>query len=337
MQQKNDKRLPDHMTVIGLNGFGGPQVLQAQTRPLPVPGKGEVLIKVAAAGVNRPDVMQRMGHYAPPPGAPDFPGLEVAGTIIQRADGATRYALGARVTALVAGGGYAEYVVADERLVLHSPANLSDIEAAALPETFFTVWSNLFDIGHLKADEWLMVHGGSSGIGTVAIQMAKALGAKVIVTAGSEEKCNACLALGADRAVNYRTEDFVEVSKEITGGKGVNLTLDMVGGSYITRNYEASSMDGRIVQISTLAGPKHEVDIRKLMQKRLHHTGSTLRPRPIEEKAMIAESLLKNIWPLIEQGRIKPVIHTTFALKDAAKAHAMMEASEHIGKIMLVM
>ncbi len=328
--------LPSHMTVIGFSTPGGPYVLRPETRPVPCPRSGEILIHVAAAGINRPDVFQRMGLYPPPPGAPDYPGLEIAGTVVETGVGTSRYKTGDRVCALVAGGGYADYAIANEELVLPSPANLSNIESAALPETVFTVWSNLFDIGRLQAGEWLLVHGGSSGIGTIAIQMAKAFGAQVIATAGSDEKCTACLKLGADRAVNYRNEDFVAIAKDITGGKGVNLTLDMVGGSYVRRNYEASAMDGRIVQIATLLGAKAEVDVSQLMRKRLWHTGSTLRPRPLSEKAAIAAAVEKNIWPLIASGKIRPVLHKVLPLAEAAEAHRLMETSDHIGKIMLL-
>ena len=324
------------MTVIGLDGFGGPDVLKPETRPVPRTGTNEVLIKVAAAGVNRPDILQRQGRYAPPPGAPDYPGLEVAGIVVALGVGTTRVALGERVAALVPGGGYAEYAIAHEALCLPAPSNLSDVEAAALPETFFTVWSNVFDQGRLKAGEWFLVHGGTSGIGTTAIQLAKAFGARVIATAGSNAKCDACRALGADVAINYRDQDFVAEAKAATGEKGVDVILDMVGGAYISRNYEAAALEGRILQIATMAGPKAEVDIRKLMQKRLTHTGSTLRPRPVPEKAAIARSLKEHVWPLIEAGTVKPVIHEIFPLRSASRAHAAMELSDHIGKLMLI-
>ena len=328
---------PQMMTVVGLRGFGGPDVLQPESRPVPKPGIHEVLIKVTAAGVNRPDVFQRQGRYPAPAGAPDYPGLEVAGTIEDTGLRSTRFAIGDRVTALLAGGGYAEYAVAHEELTLPAPERLSDVEAAAIPETFFTVWSNVFVTGKLKAGEWFLVHGGSSGIGTCAIQLAKAFGAKVITTAGSAEKCAACVALGADVAINYREQDFVAAVKTATDGKGVNVILDMVGGSYVSRNYECAAIDGRIVQIATLAGAKAEADIAKLMQKRIVHTGSTLRPRPVTEKAVIASDLQQYIWPLLESGAVKPVIYQIFPFRDAARAHAMMELSDHIGKLMLIM
>ena len=324
------------MTVIGLDGFGGPDVLQPVIRMVPKPGHDEVLIRVTAAGVNRPDILQRQGRYAPPPGAPDFPGLEIAGIVVETGRSVTRHAVGERVTALLPGGGYAEYALAHESVTLPAPKGLSDVEAAALPETFFTVWSNLFDQGRLEAGEWLLVHGGSSGIGTTAIQLAKAFGAKVMATAGSAQKCDACRRLGADVAINYRDQDFVAEAKAATNDKGVDVILDMVGGSYVNRNYDAAAPDGRILQIATMAGAKAEVDIRKLMQKRLIHTGSTLRPRPVVEKAAIAAALYQHVWPLLEEGRLKPVIHEIFPLRSASRAHAAMELSDHIGKLMLV-
>jgi NADPH2:quinone reductase len=314
---------------------GGPEVLTVETRPRPVPQAGEILIKVQAAGVNRPDILQRMGLYAPPPGASDILGLEVAGTVCARGEGALRHAEGARVTALVPGGGYAEYCVAHESNALPIPAGLSAIEAAAVPETAFTVWTNVFDRGGLKAGETLLVHGGTSGIGTTAIQLAKAFEARVIATAGSDEKVAECERLGADVGVNYRSDDFVARTLEATGGRGANVILDMVGGDYVARNYAAAAMDGRIVQIAFLRGPKAEVDLRPLMQKRLIHTGSTLRPRSAGDKAVIAAELLAKVWPLLEAGRCKPVIDSVFPLEDAAKAHARMESSAHIGKIVL--
>ena len=324
------------MTVIGLDGFGGPDVLQPVISMVPKPGHDEVLIRVTAAGVNRPDILQRQGRYAPPPGAPDFPGLEIAGIVVETGRSVTRHAVGERVTALLPGGGYAEYALAHESVTLPAPKGLSDVEAAALPETFFTVWSNLFDQGRLEAGEWLLVHGGSSGIGTTAIQLAKAFGAKVMATAGSAQKCDACRRLGADVAINYRDQDFVAEAKAATNDKGVDVILDMVGGSYVNRNYDAAAPDGRILQIATMAGAKAEVDIRKLMQKRLIHTGSTLRPRPVAEKAAIAAALHQHVWPLLEEGRLKPVIHEIFPLRSASRAHAAMELSDHIGKLMLV-
>lgn len=327
--------LPATMTAIGLPTPGGPEALVPEQRPVPVPGKGEILVKVAAAGVNRPDVMQRKGLYPPPPGAPDIPGLEIAGEVVALGEGASRFALGDKVCALVSGGGYAQYCVADEASALPVPAGLSMVEAAALPETFFTVWTNVFDLAGLKAGENFLVHGGTSGIGTTAIQLAKAFGATVFTTAGSAEKCEVCRQLGADVAIDYKTEDFVAVVKEKSGGKGAHVILDMVGGSYIARNYEAASPQGRIVQIAFMEGSKVQIDYMRLMLKRLSHMGSTLRSRPKAEKAAIAASLAQKVWPLIEAGKVKPVMDQTFPLEDASKAHARMETSAHIGKIML--
>jgi NADPH2:quinone reductase len=294
-----------------------------------------VLVAVAAAGINRPDVLQRLGGYAPPPGASDIPGLEIAGTVVALGEDASRFKLGDTICGLVAGGGYAEYAVVHESNALPVPAGLSLIEAAAIPETYFTVWTNVFQRGRLQAGESFMVHGGTSGIGTTAIQLAKAFGATVLATAGSAEKCQACRDLGADHAINYREQDFVAAAKEATGGRGVDLILDMVGGDYINRNYDAAAESGRIAQIAFLNGPKAEVDYRRLMMKRLTHTGSTLRPRTIAEKAGIAAELEAKVWPLIEAGRCKPVIHATFPLTEAAAGHALMESNAHIGKIVL--
>jgi putative PIG3 family NAD(P)H quinone oxidoreductase len=329
--------LPQSMTAIGFEAPGGPEVLQPQTRPVPRPGAGELLIAVEAAGINRPDVLQRKGGYAPPPGASDIPGLEIAGTVMASGAGVTRFAIGDKVCGLVAGGGYAQYATVHESNALPIPSGLSMIEAGAIPETFFTVWVNVFQRGGLKAGESFMVHGGTSGIGTTAIMLAKAFGATVLATAGSAEKCQACLNLGADYAMNYREEDFVAAAKQATGGRGVDLILDMVGGDYINRNYEVAAESGRIAQIAFLNGPKAEVDFRRLMMKRLTHTGSTLRPRTIAEKAAIAEDLHARVWPLLEAGRCKPVIHSTFPLAEAAAAHALMESNAHIGKIVLTM
>ncbi|HEY9212426.1 MAG TPA: NAD(P)H-quinone oxidoreductase [Ancylobacter sp.] len=327
--------LPATMTAIGLPTPGGPEALVPVERPVPVPRKGEILVKVASAGVNRPDVMQRKGLYPPPPGAPDIPGLEISGEVVALGEGVTRFSLGDKVCALVVGGGYAEYCLAEEASALPVPKGLSMIEAAALPETFFTVWTNVFDLAGLKAGETFLVHGGTSGIGTTAIQLAKAFGATVFATAGSAEKCAVCRQLGADYAIDYKTEDFVAVIKEATGGKGVNVILDMVGGSYIARNYEAAAPLGRIVQIAFMEGSKVQIDYMRLMLKRLSHMGSTLRSRPSAEKAAIAASLREKVWPLIEEGAVKPVLDQTFKLTDAAAAHARMETSLHIGKIML--
>ncbi|WP_018387705.1 NAD(P)H-quinone oxidoreductase [Ancylobacter sp. FA202] len=327
--------LPATMTAIGLPTPGGPEALVPEQRPVPAPGAGEILVKVAAAGVNRPDVMQRKGLYPPPPGAPDIPGLEISGEVVALGAGVTRWQLGDKVCALVSGGGYAQYCLADEGSALPVPAGLSMVEAAALPETFFTVWTNVFDLAGLKAGERFLVHGGTSGIGTTAIQLAKAFGATVFTTAGSAEKCEVCRQLGADVAIDYKTEDFVAVLKEKTGGKGVNVILDMVGGSYIARNYEAAAPQARLVQIAFMEGSKVQIDFMRLMLKRLSHMGSTLRSRPKAEKAAIAASLVEKVWPLIAAGTVKPVLDQSFPLEKASEAHARMETSAHIGKIML--
>lgn len=327
--------LPSQMIAIDITTPGGPEVLVAGAHDVPQAKTGEVLIKVAYAGVNRPDCLQRMGAYPPPPGAPKIPGLEVSGEIVCLGVGVGDEFLGQKVCALVAGGGYGEYVCAHHSNIIPVPAGLSMAAAACIPETFFTVWHNVFQRGGLKAGEVFLVHGGTSGIGTTAIQLAKAFGATVFATAGSDEKCDACIRLGADHAINYKTGDFVEEVRKITDGKGTDLILDMVGGSYIERNYDASSEDGRIVQIAFLGGPKAEVNFAKLMMKRLTHTGSTLRARPVEFKAQIAVELEREVWPLIAAGKVAPVMHSEFALADAAKAHALMESSNHIGKIVL--
>ena len=326
--------LPTTMTAIGIRAAGGPEVLEPQQRPVPKPAAGEILVKVLAAGVNRPDVMQRQGLYPPPPGAPDIPGLEIAGEVVALGDGAKRWKNGDRVMALVVGGGYAEYCAAHESHAL--PMNtISPVEAGAIPETFFTVWHNVFQRGALKSGETLLVHGGSSGIGTTAIQLAKNFGARVVITAGSDDKCDACLKLGADVAINYKTQDFVAETKKATDGKGADLILDMVGGDYIPRNYEAAAVEGRIVQIAFQRSPKIEVDFSRIMLKRLHHTGSTLRARAVPDKAAIAKAVEENALPLIVAGKVKPIIFKTFPLKAAAASHALMESSAHIGKIVL--
>lgn len=327
--------LPADMTAIEITEPGGPDVLKPTRRPVPTPGEGEVLIRVAVAGVNRPDVMQREGKYPPPKGASDIPGLEVAGTIVALGAGVSDWREGDQVCALVAGGGYAEYCVAPAPQCLPVPDGLNETEAAAVPETFFTVWDNVFTRGQLKAGETLLVHGGSSGIGTTAIQLARALDAEVIVTAGSTEKCAACEKLGAKRAINYRDEDFVEIVKEATGGKGVDVILDMVGGDYTIRNLNALGQGGRLVQIAVQHGTKAEIALHLIMIKQLVVTGSTLRARPVDAKAAIATALREKAWPLIEQGKVKPLIHQTFSLDEAAKAHALMDTSAHIGKIVL--
>jgi len=329
--------LPDRMTVMAIREPGGPEVLTPEPRPLPRPGAGEILVKVAAAGVNRPDVMQRMGLYPPPAGATDIPGLEIAGEVVARGAGATRWKETDQVMALVVGGGYAEYCIAHESHALPMPAGLSPIEAAAIPETFFTVWYNAFERGRLAAGETLLVHGGSSGIGTTAIQLAKAFGARVVATAGSPEKCAACLRLGADVAVNYKTDDFVAATKKATGDRGADVVLDMIGGDYIDRNYDAAALEGRIVQIAFQASPRASVDFRRLMFKRLTHTGSTLRARSVADKGAIARAVETKVLPLIEAGKVKPLIDSTFKLREAAAAHARMETSQHIGKIVLTL
>jgi len=327
--------LPARMTAIGIKSPGGPEALAPEGRPVPVPGPSEVLVRVRAAGVNRPDVMQRKGQYPPPPGAPDIPGLEIAGEVVAIGSKATRWKLGDKICALVSGGGYAEYCVTDEATALPVPKGFSFVEAAALPETFMTVWHNVFERGALKPGETLLVHGGSSGIGTTAIMLAKTFGARVIATAGSPEKCEACRKLGADVAIDYNKEDFVAMTKEATGNKGVELILDMIGGDYVDRNFEAAAVEGRIVQIATQKGAKVTADLRRLMLKRLTHTGSTLRARPVADKAAIARALEAKVWPLLEAGKVRPVIDSTFPLAKASDAHARMETSLHIGKIML--
>ena len=328
--------LPATMRYVKIVQPGGPEVLSLDEMAVPTPGDGEVLIRVAAAGVNRPDVFQRAGAYPPPPGASDVPGLEVAGEVVARGRGANRFAEGDLVCALVASGGYAEYCTAPVPQVLPVPTGWSELEAGGLPETFFTVWTNVFQRGRLQAGEHLLVHGGTSGIGTTAIQLASALGATVYATAGSAQKVKVCGELGAARGIDYRQEDFVAVIKDATGGRGVDVILDMVGGSYVARNLEAAAVGGRIVQIAWLGGSKVEADFAKLMVKRLVWTGSTLRPRPVAEKGAIAEELRQQVWPLLERKTIRPVIHATFPLGEAAAAHRLMESSEHIGKIMLV-
>ena len=330
------EKLPAQMTVIGISKPGGPEVLVPETRPVPAPGPNEILIKVAAAGVNRPDVAQRSGSYPPPPGASDLPGLEVAGEVVALGAGANKYKLGDKVMSLVSGGGYAQYCIAHESIAMPVPAGLSITEAGATPETLMTVWHNVFERGGLKAGETLLIHGGSSGIGTMAIQLAKAFGAKVIVTVGSQDKADACLKLGADRAINYKTQDFVAEAKAATDGKGPDLILDMVGGDYIDKNYEAAAVDGRIVQIAFLGGPKATVNFAKLMVKRLHHTGSTLRPRSVADKAAMVSAIEAKVLPLMRDGRIKPVMDSSFPLEKAADAHRRMETSAHIGKIVLM-
>lgn len=327
--------LPDQIEVIEIREPGGPEVLVPATRTMPVPDEGDILIKTEAAGINRPDVMQRTGNYPPPPGASDIPGLEVAGTVAAVGGGVTGWSVGDTVCALIPGGGYANYCLAPAPQCLPVPGGLTMIEAAALPETFFTVWDNLFTRGGLQAGETVLVHGGSSGIGTTAIQLAHAIGARVFVTAGSDDKCKACEKLGAERAINYREEDFVAVMKEITEGKGVNVVLDMVAGDYVGRNLAVLGKGGRLLQIAFQKGTKAEIPVHMIMIKQIVFTGSTLRPRSVEAKAVIARSLAENVWPMIEAGKVKPLIHSTFPLQDASEAHALMDSSEHIGKIVL--
>jgi putative PIG3 family NAD(P)H quinone oxidoreductase len=329
------EQLPAQMTVVGISKPGGPEVLRPETRSVPKPGPGEILIKVQAAGVNRPDVVQRSGAYPPPPGASDLLGLEVAGVVAALGEGATRHKLGDKVMSLVAGGGYAQYCIAQDAQAMAVPAAFSMLEAGATPETLMTVWHNVFERGALKPGEILLVHGGSSGIGTMAIQLAKAFGSKVIVTVGSQDKADACLKLGAIKAINYKTEDFVAAVKAETSGAGANVILDMVGGDYIERNYETAAVDGRIVQIAFLGGPKDNVNFTKLMIKRLLHTGSTLRPRSNADKAAMVAAIEAKVMPLLREGRIKPVLDSTFTLEQAADAHRRMETSSHIGKIVL--
>ncbi len=323
------------MTAIEIKEFGGPEGLVPATRPVPSPGLDEVLIKVAAAGVNRPDVLQRKGGYAPPPGASDIPGLEISGTVVATGAGVTRYKIGDQLCALVAGGGYAEYCVAPEAQCLDIPDGFDLVRAAALPETFFTVWTNVFDRGHLTGGETFLVHGGASGIGTTAIQLAKAFGARVFTTASTDEKCRAVEKLGAERGINYKTEDFVAVVKELTGGKGVDLILDMVGGDYIQRNISALAVEGRLVYIAFLGGPEATVNFAPMMLKRLTITGSTLRPQSVQAKSEIGERLKAKVWPLLSAGTVKPVMDSTFPLTDAAAAHRRIDDSGHIGKIVL--
>ena len=328
---------PQTMTAIACPTPGGPEALVAVTRQVKAPAADEILVRVRAAGINRPDVLQRRGEYPPPKGVTDVPGLEIAGEVVAVGAEVGRYAVGDQVVALVPGGGYAEYCPAHAANALPVPHGLSMIEAAALPETFFTVWSNVFDRGGLKAGETLLVHGGTSGIGTTAVMLAKAFGARVITTAGSDEKCQAVRALGADVAINYRTTDFVAAVKEATEGRGADVILDMIGGSYVERNWQAAAVEGRIVQIAVLEGASDGLDFRRLMVKRLVHTGSTLRPRDVAFKAAIARALEAEVWPLIEAGTVKPVIDSVFPLAEAAAAHARMESSAHVGKIVLTL
>ncbi len=327
--------LPEQMTAIEIAEPGGPDVLRPVYRPRPRPGDGELLVRVAAAGVNFPDVMQRRGSYPPPPGVTDIPGLELAGTVVDIGAGTGRFVPGDEICALVAGGAYAEYCVVPEPQALPLPEGFDLLRAAALPETFFTVWTNLFDSGRLAEGETVLIHGGSGGIGSVAIQMAKSFGATVFSTARTAEKCRTCEALGADRAINYMEEDFVEVVKDATGGRGCDLVLDMVGGAYFARNLDMLDTDGRLVQIAVQKGAKVELFLPRIMTGRLTVTGSVLRPRSVAEKGAIAKALLDRVWPLLGSAAIRPVIHETFPLSEAAAAHRVMEASAHVGKLML--
>jgi len=327
---------PGEITVVEITEPGPPEVLRPALRPCPRPGPGEVLIRVAAAGVNRPDLMQREGRYPPPPGASDIPGLEVAGSVVGVGEGVTAPREGDLVCALLAGGGYAEYAVAPAPQCLPAPRGLSPTQAAAIPETFFTVWTNVYERGRLQPGETLLVHGGASGIGTTAIQLARATGARVLATAGSAEKCAACERLGAERAINYREEDFVAVARERTGGGGVDVILDMVGGDYTPRNLETLAVEGRLVVIAVLHGPKAELNLLPILMRRLTLTGSTLRSRTVEQKGAIARALRESVWPLLEEGKVRPVIHATFPLARAAEAHRVMESDKHIGKLVLI-
>jgi NADPH2:quinone reductase len=327
--------IPKTMTAVEIAQPGGPEVLRPVTRPTPEPGPREVLIAVAAAGVNRPDILQRQGKYAPPPGASDIPGLEVAGRVAACGRDVVEWKEGDAVCALVAGGGYAEYCAAPVPQCLPVPASLDFVQAAALPETVFTVWTNVFERGRLSAGETLLVHGGASGIGTTAIQMARARGVRVFATAGSREKCAACERLGAERAIDYAREDFAAVVRERTAGQGVDVILDMVGGDYLPRNLACLALEGRLVQIAFLKGPRAEIDLMTVMHRRLTLTGSTLRARSIEEKGRIARAVRENVWPLVEKGEVRPVLHATFPLAAAAEAHRALESGTHVGKIVL--
>ena len=327
--------IPETMTAIEITEFGGPEVLKSASLPVPQPAAGEMLVRNAAIGVNFPDTMQRRGGYPPPPGTTDIPGLELAGTVVATGDCVSRHKPGDEVCALVSGGAYAEYTVVPEQLALPLPKGYDMIRSAAIPENFFTVWTNLFDGVQLTKGDSVLIHGGSGGIGTAAIQVSRAFGATVFTTARNAEKCRVCEELGAARAINYTEEDFVEVVRDATGGTGCTVVLDMVGGDYFARNLDVLAMDGRMVQVAVQKGAKVELFIPTIMSKRLHYTGSTLRPRTLEQKTAVAEAVERNLWPLFEKGDIKPLIYTTYPLSEAAEAHALMESSDHIGKIML--
>jgi NADPH:quinone reductase len=329
--------IPETMRVVEIAAPGGPEQLRLATRPVPRPGSDEVLVHVAAAGINRPDVMQRQGRYPPPPGASDIPGMEVAGTVVALGPNVTSVSIGDEITALLPGGGYADYAVAAAPLCLPIPHGLTLQQAAALPETFFTVWTNVFERGRCKAGDNVLIHGGTSGIGTTAIQLAAAWGARVFATAGTDEKARACERLGAARGINYRTEDFVEIVRQETSQHGADVILDMVGGSYLDRNLQVAAIEGRLVIISMLGGSRAELKLTPLVTKRLTVTGSTLRSRSIEEKGAVAAAVYENVWPLLAQGRVRPIIHAAFPLAEAAAAHQLMESSAHIGKIILTL
>jgi NADPH2:quinone reductase len=337
MREEAEMAVPATMRAIGISEPGGPEVLVMEERPVPTPGEGEILVAVAAAGVNRPDVMQRKGQYPPPPGASDIPGLEISGLVARRGAGAGRFKEGDPVIALVPGGGYAEFCIVDETNALPLPEPLTLVEGAGVPETTFTVWHNVFERGALRRGEWLLVHGGSSGIGTTAIQLAKAFGAFVAATAGTDQKCKAMKTLRADAAINYKTTDFVAAVKEATGDRGADVILDMVGGDYLMRNLDAVAEEGRIVQISTLAGPKTSIDLRRIMMKRATLTGSTLRNRPVKFKAGLARAIEEAVWPIVKQGRYKPVIDSLFPFDRVVDAHKRIDGGEHIGKIILTL
>jgi NADPH2:quinone reductase len=329
--------LPREMTVVEIASPGGPEQLKTAVRPIPQPGEGEVLVRVEAAGVNRPDVMQRQGRYPPPPGASDLPGMEVAGEIVALGPKVSGLSVGDKITSLLPGGGYAAYAVAAAPLCMPIPTGVSMVEAAAIPETYLTVWTNLFERGGCKSGDIVLIHGGTSGIGTTAIQLAKAWGARVYATAGTEKKARACEALGAVRGIDYKTEDFVEVMRAETKGQGVDITLDMVAGSYVQRNLDIAALEGRVVTISLLGGSRAEINMGMVLMKRLTLTGSTLRSRTVAQKAAVADAVRKNVWPLLAAGKVRPVIFATFPLAEASEAHRLMETSNHIGKIVLTL
>src|SRR5271163_4798166 len=328
--------LPRDMKVVEIAAPGGPEQLKSSVRPIPQPGEGEVLVQVAAAGVNRPDVMQRQGRYPPPPGASDLPGMEIAGQIVALGPKVSGLSVGDKITSLLPGGGYAGYAIAAAPLCMPIPEGLSMVEGAAIPETYMTVWTNLFERGGCKAGDIVLIHGGTSGIGTTAIQLAKAWGARVFATAGTEKKARACEKLGAELGIDYRKQDFVDVIRAHTGGHGIDITLDMVAGSYVQRNLDIAAVEGRVVTISLLGGSRAEINMGMILTKRLTLTGSTLRSRTIAQKAAVADAVRQHVWPLLAAGRVKPIIYTTFPLAEASEAHRLMETSQHIGKIVLI-